>query len=276
MLMSLPSTPMSRKLWRATTSRAVGIPTAGSPAPAKRPNPQRNYLFLYLSALLPAKQLNRLVENLFDPDSVDEVVDCLRASGPIVGVFLHSPLCIAVPHALRNRGQQVVRIIIPCAHGINVSQRSGPLRDFFGESSEMAVELSPTSGGLTGSTGQLLRHLKAGRNVYVALDVPDRKPAAEIEMLGRRFPRNDWPAWLAVRSGRPVVLWTTYASTSGITLTTSPLMHPDSSLPVGARVANLSERLYARAEAAIRDHPEAWTFTGHLTLFELRNASVPS
>src|SRR4029077_11310219 len=113
-------------------------------------------------------------------------------------------------------------------------------------------------------------HLKSGRSVYVALDVPasERKPAAEVKMLGHAFPRNDWPAWLAMRSGRPLALWTTHSTPAGVVITASPTLYPDPSLPIGMRVADLSERLYALAEAAILEHPEAWTFLGYLHLLK--------
>jgi hypothetical protein len=160
-------------------------------------------------------------------------------------------------------------------HGIYLSESSGPLSNFFGDAPQMAVADNDS----LVATGTLLRNLKAGRSVYIALDniihVRDhktgelRKPKTEIEveMLGLRFPRNDGPAWLAVRSGRPLALWTTHCSPSGVVvLTGSQLIQQDLSLPIEERVAAMSQRLYACAEVAIRAHPEAWRYWSYLNL----------
>jgi lauroyl/myristoyl acyltransferase len=214
-----------------------------------------NYVFMFLSTVLSPERLGRVVDRLFDRDSADALGARLQETGPTIGVFLHGPLCVAVPNALRARGHQVVRVLVPWTHGNNVSERSGPLRDFFGEPSETGVAITDPL-----ALGALLRHLKGGRSIYIALDEParGRKPAADVQLLGRWVPRIDGPAWLAVRSGRPLALWTTHSSPSGIVVSASPLLHPDPSLPVEQRVATLSERLYACAEDAIREHPEAW------------------
>jgi hypothetical protein len=270
MLRSLPSTRTGHRTWQVTRRNVVpGFQSNPATAP-KRPNPQRNHLFMYASTLLPAGRLEQLANRVFDVTSVDATAGQIKASGPVVGAFLHSPLCVAVPIVLRTRGCEVIRVVAPSAHGINVSQASGPLGDFFGESTRTYVELSDSNGAMTAVTGSLLRHLKAGRNVCIALDVPapERQMAAEIEMLGHRFPRNDWPSWLAVRSGRPIALWTTHWSPSGIVLTSSEAIYPDPGLPTDRRVAELSQRLYALAEAAVLEHPEAWTFLGHLQLLK--------
>jgi hypothetical protein len=84
-------------------------------------------------------------------------------------------------------------------------------------------------------------------------------------MLGHAFPRNDGPAWLAVRSRRPVSLWTTHFSSRGVVLTTSEPIYPDDSLAPQDRVAKLSEQLYEQAEGRIRQHPEAWACWSYLS-----------
>jgi lauroyl/myristoyl acyltransferase len=148
-----------------------------------------------------------------------------------------------------------VRVVVIRTHGVNIGKASGPLNGFFGDAPEMYVEEHDPN-----VSGALLRHLKAGRSVYIAMDkleVGGKGPT--IELLGHRINRVDGPAWLAVTSGLPIALWSTYDSAKGVAITASPLLHPDPSLPVKLRVADLSERLYACAEAAIREHPEAWT-----------------
>jgi hypothetical protein len=285
MLEVWPSTMPGRHVWRS--NRHVVINALRNSGYADRPESwlndvsrrwaahKRSYLFMYMSVGLSPARLAQLVDRLFNRESADAVAAQLQAAGPTVGAFLHGPLCVAVPNALRARGHEVVRSAVPGTHGTHVSETSRPIRDFFGDSPEMAVDVSDPLGSAT-----LLRHLKAGRSVYVSLDEPanERKPAAEIEVLGQRWVRNDWPAWIAVRSGRPLALWSTHSSPNGVVLTSSPLLHPDLSLPVELRVAELSTRLYTFAETAIREHPGEWVGWIYLnTLIKTRNfASVPS
>ena len=252
-------------------------------AAAMRPTRSLNHLFMFLSTNLPPDRLNRFVDRLFDRESVDRFVRSLEVTGGTVGAFIHGPLCAAVPNAVRVRGQRIVRVIVPWTHGMFVSSASGPMRDFFGDSPEMVVA-EQTDRKLT--PGPLLRHLKAGRNVYLALDaiahVRDSvtgelrkpRPDAEIDLLGHRIPRNDGPAWLAVLSGRPLALWSTYYSSNGVVLVSSPPLYPDLSLRTEERVEALSLRLYACAEAAIREHPEAWRYWSLLDLITVDSGEL--
>lgn len=272
-----PWTPIARHVWRCNQLRIVLTLCASGYAGRAQQwllnvgrrsavEPSRSYLFNYVSVAIPGRRRDHVVDRLFDRDSLTEIASRLQAEGPVVGVFLHGPLCVAVPNALRNRGHEVVRVVAPRTHGINVSAGSGRLGDYFGETPEMAVEESPNA------SGALLRHLKAGRSVYVALDkIVEGKAeskVAKIEMLGRSLARNDGPAWLAVHSGRPVVLWTTHNSPKGVVITASPLVYPDPSQPVEQRVAALSEQLYAYADAAIHERPESWVCWSYLGLLE--------
>lgn len=265
-----PSTPIAKYVWRYTRGTVIkGLRASGY---GLRPQEwlldvgrrcsaeaSRNYLFNYVSVAIPRPRMQRLVKRLFDESSLQKLASCLEQSGPVVGVFLHNPLCVAVPNALRTSGQEVVRVIVSRTHGIYVSEKSGRLGDFFGEPSELAVEESGPD-----ASGILLRHLKAGRSVHLALDkLPGEGKAATVGLLGHDVSRNDGPAWLAVHSKRPLALWTTYNSSTGVVITTSPLLYPDSNLSVQRQVAALSQRLYSYAEAAIREHPEAWTLWTH-------------
>jgi Bacterial lipid A biosynthesis acyltransferase len=220
----------------------------------------RNGLFLYLSIVLPRARVDDLVRRLVDQGSADAAAARLESDGPAVCVFLHGPLVVAVPNALRRRGQAVVRAVTGGSHGTYVSRHSGTLGEFFGDSAAMAVEVVDAV-----ASAELLRHLRAGRSVYVALERSHaRRAGAEIELVGHRFPRNDGPAWLAVRSGRPIILLTTRGSRDTVIVHASDSLRPDSTLPVDARVADLSARLYAQAEAMIGVHPEAWPLWGYL------------
>jgi lauroyl/myristoyl acyltransferase len=268
----LPSTPVVDRVWRSRRARILDnlkacgysdqpqhwLLRVGRRCAASTP---ANYLFSYLSVSLSRRRLDRLVDRLFDRDSADDIAGRLHEAGATVAVFLHSPLCAAVPNALRLRGLDVVRTIAGRWHGMNISESSGGLSDFFGESTEMNVDIIDPL-----ATGVLVRHLRAGSSIHIALDraAADRR-GATIEMIGQGFSRNDGPAWLAVRSGRPLALLTTHRAPSGIVITASPLIHPDPSLPAERRVAAVSERLYAYAEGAIRKHPEAWACWSYLS-----------
>jgi lauroyl/myristoyl acyltransferase len=269
----LTSTPMANHVWRSRrheilrnlrTSGYAGeseqwLVDVGRASAACAPS---NGLLIYLSAVMSSERLDRLVDRLIDRSAADDLARRMQAAGACVGVFLHTPLCVAVPNALRARGIDVVRTVTGHSHGVNVSASLGPLSAFFGDAPEMAVELADPL-----SASALVRNLKAGRSVHVALEtVAGARKVAAVEMLGQLFSRNDGPAWLAVRSGRPLALWTTHGSPSGVVMTASQLLHPDPSLPVAARVAALSETLYIYAEATIRGHPGAWGGWSYLDL----------
>lgn len=272
-----PSTPIARHIWRCSQFRILlnlrasgyaGRPQSWLFEVGRRSaaEPSRNYLFNYVSVAIPSRRRDRLVNRLFERAALDAVALQIEAAGPVVGVFLHGPLCVAVPNALRTRGHEVVRVVVARTHGINLAGSSGRLGRFFGDSSEMSVEEDDPN-----ASGALLRHLKAGRSVYMALDKLAREgKSVKIGMLGRDFARNDGPAWMAVQSRRPLALWTTYNSPAGVVINSSPLLYPDPSLAVERRVAALSQRLYAYAESAILEHPAAWTAWSDLSLLEIK------
>lgn len=262
-----PAIPIARHVWRSSRFRVLlNLRASGYSDRPERwlldigrlcaAEPSRNYFFNYVGIALAGRRLERLVDCLFDRQSLDELAQNLEAAGPVIGVYLHGPMCVAVPNALRARGLDVVRVVAPSTHGINVEESSGRLGHFFGDSYENTVDESDPN-----ASGALLRHIKAGRSVHLALDkLPgEGGKGPKVEMLGHCLARNDGPAWLAVMSGRPAALWTTHNSPNGVVITSSPLLHPDTLLPPKLRVADLSERLYACAEASIREHPEAWT-----------------
>lgn len=259
----LPRSPIGHRAWRSSGPTILhNLRTSGygdrsegwlEDVGRRVVESSTNSLFNFLTLALPAERLTRLVERLFDFRAVDRLADQVQVSGPAIGVFLHGTLSMAVPNSLRARNQQTVRAVVSWQHGMNVSERSGPLAFFLGDPPEMAVDVANPL-----DTALLLRHLKAGRCVFLGLDTWGRSTTGKVELLGHTVPRNDGPAWLAVRSGRPLALWTTHPSRSGVVVTASPLVYPDPSLPVAARVEDVSIRLYGYAEAAIREHPEGW------------------
>jgi hypothetical protein len=221
-----------------------------------------NGLLLFLSLVMPRDRFLALVDRLVDRESMAAEAERLAATGGAVGVFLHTPLIVSVPHALRVRGVAVVRTVTGNSHGLNVSAKSGPMVDFFGDPTEMVVEVHD---GLDSAT--LVRHLKAGRVVQIALEtVAPGRQGARVNLMGHVVARNDGPAWLAVRSGCPLTLWTTRRTSTGAALESSSLLYPDPAIPAGLRVAELSERLYRKAEDAIRRHPSEWGGWGFLDL----------
>jgi hypothetical protein len=271
------------RAYRMVLSVPIGRDRARTPAGETiRPKRSFNYLFMYLSVNLTGERLVRLVENLFDSKSCDDVALGLNAEGAAVAVFLHGPVFPAVPNALRTRGHKLVRVVAPLTHGMNLSPKSGPLAHFFGDPPELVVEEDPNP---IVSGGALLRHLKEGRSVYVALDnigfvrdpvtgkLGPPEAAAEVTMLGHSFPRNDGPAWLAIRSRRPIVLLTTHCTPTGkVVLSASPALCADQELPLEQRISELSNRLCACADRAILAHPQAWRYWAYLDLMTVKRS----
>jgi lauroyl/myristoyl acyltransferase len=269
----LPGSPITGHVWRSGRSATLAnlrssgygdratmwLDRTGRGSAAFAPV---NSTFMYLGPAVQAARLGSLVERLVDAGSADRLARQVEETGATIGVFLHSGLCAVVPNALRRRGVKVIRAAVPEWHGVYLSSKSGAMRDYWGDPPETTVAVSDPL-----ATAQLVRHLKAGSSVYIALDrmAFDRRPAT-IELLGHSFPRNDGPAWLAVRSGRPVSLWSTYDSPSGLVVSASPPFYADSSLPPEERVAAVSEHLYGLAEKAIRAHPESWAGWSYLSL----------
>jgi len=243
---SLADEPARWLRWVAMGSAAV--------APA-------NGCFNFLGTILARGRLDLVADRVVDRPSADRVAAQVAEAGPLIGVFLHGGLYAAVPNVLRSRGHKVVRVVVPRTHGTYVSEASGRLTDLWGETSEMTVEAGDAFG-----SAAMVRHLKEGRNVFIALDrLAFARPTGTAYMLGRALPRNDGPAWLAVRSGRPVALWTTYIDRGRIQITASLLLYPDPTLSPQERVARLSQQLYEQAEKAIRAHPEAWACWSYLS-----------
>jgi lauroyl/myristoyl acyltransferase len=213
-----------------------------------------NASFMFLTTVLARSRMNLVSDRVVDRSSADLLAAQVAEAGPMIGVFLHGGLFGVVPNVLRTRGHRVVRAVMPLTHGTYLSEASGKLTDLWGETPELTVDASDALG-----TAAMVRRLEEGSSVYIALDkLAIDRPPGTVYILGLALPRNDGPAWLAVRSGRPLALWTTHLERGRFVISTTPTLQPDSALPPRERVARLSEQLYRLAEEAIRAHPEAW------------------
>lgn len=116
---------------------------------------------------------------------------------------------------------------------------------------------------------RLVRHLNEGGVVHILIDaVPASSALAgpTVSFLGQALRRVDGPAWLAAMTGKPILFVGVYRNGRRTTYDLGAPMYADAALPRGRQVAELSERVYAEAEAFVRRHPEAWMGWSYLPM----------
>lgn len=132
----------------------------------------------------------------------------------------------------------------------------------------LGAQLLSTHSPMTMRT--LVRHLVGGGVVHILFDAVLEKlggEAATVRFLGRRLRRVDGPAWLAVRTGKPIVFVGVYRAGSRVGYDISPPLHANAALLERSQlIADLSERVYMAAEAFVRRHPEAWMGWSYLPM----------
>lgn len=215
----------------------------------------RLFYCIFLCGLLPPERWERLLTRIVDVASFEVMRRQVAQSGAVLA-SVHSDLFFALPIYLRAQGVPVS--CVADMFGLGVALASDlDIRLTF---PALFPEMIDSRGAMSGR--DLLRRLGGGEVVAVAFDAPPQREAAgedmsTISFLGRSVRRFDGAAWLAVRSGKPLIVVGTHRRGKR-TLAQVTLLRPDSTRPPKEQVVALTTHMYALGEAFIREYPESW------------------
>lgn len=108
---------------------------------------------------------------------------------------------------------------------------------------------------------RLADYLRAGGIVTLPFDgAPLNAPTTHVELLaGRPLRASRGPAWLAVRSGRPLYFATTHWDGQRVVIDYGEPLSVPGDLTRREQVTALTTELYQRANRWVEAHPGAWT-----------------
>ena len=235
----------TRQRWRYGIARSCAAASA------------RTFFMMYLALVLAPERLYRLTAMLFDAESFRELERTLRDTGGGVVTSLHTGLYTGVIPLLGASGWASAVLADTTSLGANVGDDTPPALEVYGRYATILNSHSSMAGKA------LLARLCAGQLALLAFDAPAQDVVAAatlpcIGFMGRPMYRFDGPAWLAARSGKPLVFEATYQRGGKTVISVWPPLYANPDLPRRAQIEDLTARLYATAEAFLRQHPEAW------------------
>lgn len=235
----------TRDEWRCAIARSCAAASA------------RTFFLMYLALVLAPGKLRRLLHMLFDMESFAAMDHTLRTSGGGIVAGLHTSLYVGIIPLLGAAGWESAVLADITALGANVANELPPGLDIYGQ----YAAILDSHARMVGK--DLLECLRAGKLAVLAFDAPpqgttDGAAVRSISLLRQPVNRFDGPAWLAVRSGKPIVFVATYRRGRKTVIAVQPPLYPDLDLPRRAQVEDLTARLYGVAELFLRQHPEAW------------------
>lgn len=263
---ALPETPLGKRTlgqsmaWMDGNLRASGF--AGEPAERRAEIAResgavstRLYFFIYLCALLPAERFKRFLPRVIDVAEFEVMWRHVARDGAVIA-GVHSDLFFGVPIYLRARGMPVACVADLFGLGIALASDADIRRTF----PPLFPDMIDSRGSMTGK--DLLTRLRGREAIMVAFDAPPQREALggampTVAFLAHSVRRFDGAAWMAVRSGKPLIFVGTYRRGKR-TVPQVTLLQPDTARPVRERVAALTTHLYALGEMFIRAHPESW------------------
>jgi lauroyl/myristoyl acyltransferase len=237
---------------RATIARASGAAAT------------RLFFFLYLCGVLPPERFTRFLLRVIDVDGFAEMWGDVAQSGAVIA-GIHSDLYFGVPIYLRMRGLAVSCVADVFALGVGLASDE----DIGARFPFLFPDMIDSRGAMVGK--DLLARLRGGGVALVAFDAPPQREALgesmpTVTFLGRSVRRFDGAAWLAVRTGKPLIFVGTYRRGKRTVLQVTRVQ-PDMALSVRERVVALTGQLYALGEAFIRKHPESWMVWSYFHTF---------
>ncbi|HEX8035167.1 MAG TPA: hypothetical protein VF510_15035, partial [Ktedonobacterales bacterium] len=224
----------------------------------------RQYFFVYLCAVLSPERFMRLMSRVIDVAGFEDMWGQVAQSGAVLAC-VHSDLFFAISNYLKARGVSVSSVADSFVLGVAL----GSDRDIRLSFPALFPEMLDSRGAMVGK--DLLARLRGGGVALVAFDAPPQREALgeampTIAFLGHSVRRFDGAAWLAVRSGKPLIFVGTYRRGKRTVLQVTRVP-PDMSLSFRERVAALTAHLYALGEAFIREHPESWMVWSYFHTF---------
>lgn len=227
--------------------------------------------FLYLCILLPAERFTQFLSQVIDVAGFEAMWRHVAQGGVVAG--LHSDLFWGAPIYLRTRGVPVSSIADMFGLGVALASDLD-IRSTF---PALFPNMIDSRGVMTGK--ELLKRLRGGEVIMAAFDAPPQREVMgevmpTIAFLGHSVRRFDGPAWLAVRSGKPLILVDMHRRGKRTVLDVMALER-DGSLPAREQIAALTEQMYTQSEAFIRAHPESWMVWSYFHEFGARDVSEP-
>ncbi|MGZ3666858.1 MAG: LpxL/LpxP family acyltransferase [Ktedonobacterales bacterium] len=271
----LPETPFGKRTigqsfaWMDGNLRFSGFAVdspqrRGTIARASGAASTRLFFFLYLCGVLPPERFTRFLRYVIDAVGFEEMWGHVAQSGAVVA-GIHSDLYFGVPIYLRTRGMAVSCVADVFGLGVKLASNEDIGRSF----PLLFPDMIDSRGAMAGK--ELLARLREGGVVTSAFDAPPQRETLgetmpTIAFLGHTVRRFDGAAWLAVRSGKPLIFVGTYRRGKRTILQVTRVQ-PDMTLSVRERVAALTAQLYALGEAFIREHPESWMVWSYFHTF---------
>jgi len=109
---------------------------------------------------------------------------------------------------------------------------------------------------------QIMRALRAGGSVVLASDRTVAEATVEVEFFGRTAVVPSGPAWLAIRTGAPLLTAYTYRPTSALSVVVlDPPLAIERRDDLAADVRRVMQAIMRIFEAYIRRHPSQWLLT---------------
>lgn len=208
------------------------------------------------------KKITRLASLLVERRSSRALREAISETNGVIVAGLHSDIFV-MPFA---------ESVVGDVPALGIADEGATLMPFEPDTaltlnSYLGSHILPTHSTMTMRT--LARHLAGGGVVHILFDARPEQSGGEtatVSFLGHTLRRVDGPAWLAVRSGKPIVFAGVYRAGSQVGYDMSPQLWADQALTRSEQIRDLSERLYAEAEAFVRRHPEAWMGWSYLPM----------
>jgi lauroyl/myristoyl acyltransferase len=235
----------------------------------------RTMLFGLLVVLAEPHRAQRLLRQFVRPKGFDTVRAAAEAGGAVVAC-LHSdcyPALLALQARTFEHASCVVRAEMVC---VGLEAGAAP-PDYVAQA--LGTQISNTA-----AMGPRLLAACVRKGGVVTLPIEAVPVGATrgqvVSLAGHPLRANRGPAWLAVRTGRPLFLATTRWVGRRVLVDYGEPLRVSADLSRQEQVERLTSELYARADLWVRAHPSdwtGWTFLEHyMTQLPSRQHSSPN